>query len=264
MKRREMLRTSLAVGVTGLATAEGDAATAQTSREATHIYELRTYELRNDLQPTRLGEYFQQHLMPAARRAGIGPIGAFQVVSGQRTPALVVAIDHRSMAEMEAAGARLAADSEFTRATSAFEAELPYVRYESSLLRAFESHPKFEIPASDAGRPPRLFELRTYESRTTSTLRNKIEMFNQEEIKIFRDCGFATIFFGETIVGSRMPNLTYLIAFNDMAAREKAWDTFRANPDWERVKGRPGWRDFEAVTNISASYLRPTTFSQIR
>jgi hypothetical protein len=30
---------------------------------------------------------------------------------------------------------------------------------------------------------------------------------------------------------SNMPNLTYLIPFDSLGAREKAWDTFQANPD---------------------------------
>jgi hypothetical protein len=49
-----------------------------------------------------------------------------------------------------------------------------------------------------------------------------------------------------------------------MAAREKAWDTFRANPDWARVRNKPGWTDAEAVSNIHAAFLRPTAYSQIR
>jgi hypothetical protein len=29
--------------------------------EASHYYELRTYDLRNDLQPARANEYFEKH-----------------------------------------------------------------------------------------------------------------------------------------------------------------------------------------------------------
>jgi NIPSNAP len=61
-----------------------------------------------------------------------------------------------------------------------------------------------------------------------------------------------------------LPHLTYLVGFDNMAAREKAWDTFRANPDWARVRVKPGWTDPEAVTNIHAAFLRPTNYSNIR
>jgi hypothetical protein len=89
-------------------------------------------------------------------------------------------------------------------------------------------------------------------------------MFNQEEIKIFRDCGFAPVFFGEGVFGRRLPRLTYLVGFDNMASREKAWDAFRVNPDWARVRNKPGWTDPEAVSNIHAAFLRPTNYSQIR
>lgn len=268
MNRRDVLKTGLAAGVVsgGQIAARGDDAVRGATAEGQHFYELRTYQLRNDLQPARVNEFFQQHFMPMAKRQGIGPVGCFNVLAGQYTPSLVVVIDHKSLAEMGAAMERMNADKDFVKAWQAFEAasELPYVRYEAVLLRAFAGHPQLELPASDEKRAPRIFELRTYESKNAFSLRNKIEMFNQEEIKIFRASGFAPIFFGEAITGPRLPHLTYLVGFDNMAARDKAWDMFRVNPDWARVKNKPGWTDAEAVSNIHASFLRPTGYSQIR
>ncbi|NOT59665.1 MAG: NIPSNAP family containing protein, partial [Acidobacteria bacterium] len=103
-----------------------------------------------------------------------------------------------------------------------------------------------------------------YESRTTVSLNHKIEMFNQEEIKIFSDCGFTNIFFGETVAGTRMPALTYLVGFDNMEARDKAWAKFVASPDFNRIKVKPGWTDPEAVSNIHGAFLRPLPFSAIR
>jgi len=266
MNRRDMLKASLAAGVAGLASESGAGMTNNMNAEANHYYELRTYDLRNDLQPARTNEYFEKHLIPALKRAGVGTVGAFSVTAGQRTPALVMLIVYRSLAEAQTVAERVASDKELGTAAQAFESsgQIPYVRYKSSLFRAFDGHPRPELPPTDPKRPGRLFELRTYESRTPTSLRSKIDMFNQEEIKIFRDCGFANIFFGEMVIGQRMPNLTYLIGFDDMAARDKAWDTFRVNPDWLRIKGRKEWADAEVVSNITSSYLRPTPFSQIR
>jgi hypothetical protein len=174
----------------------------------------------------------------------VGPIGCFNVISGLLNPALIVLIDYPSLAAVQSTHELMMTDKEFGPAWKAFEtAELPYVRYESALLRAFDSHQKLEVPPTDEKRAPRVFELRTYESRNAFSLRDKIAMFNQEEIKIFRDCGFAPVFFGEGVIAPRLPHLTYLVGFDNMAAREKAWDTFRANPDWARVRVKPGWTD---------------------
>jgi NIPSNAP len=257
MNRRDVLKTGLAAGV---------ANSMNIAPEGMHYYELRTYELRNDLQPARIQDFFKNHFMPAMKRQGIGPVGCFTVISGLTTPSLVAVIDYKSLADMQTAMERVNSDKEFMKAWQAFEAggELPYSRYRSVLLKAFETHPKIEVPPAEEKRPPRVYELRTYESKNAFSLRNKIDMFNQEEIKIFRDCGFAPVFFGEAVFGTRLPHLTYMVGFDNMAAREKAWDTFRANPDWARVRVKPGWTDPEAVTNIHAAFLRPTNYSNIR
>jgi NIPSNAP len=257
MNRREVLKTGLAAGIVNKI---------NISAESMHYYELRTYELRNDLKPARIQDFFQNHFMPAMKRQGIGPVGCFNVISGLNTPSLIIVIDYKSLAEMQTAIERVHSDKEYMKAWQAFEAggELPYSRYSSVLLKAFESHPKLEVPPAEEKRPPRVYELRTYESKNVFSLQTKIDMFNQEEIKIFRDCGFTTVFFGEAVFGTRLPHLTYLVGFDNMAAREKAWDTFRGNPDWARVRVKPGWTDPEAVTNIHAAFLRPVSYSQIR
>ena len=260
MNRREILKTGIAAGILGATATDVGAA-----ESSNHFYELRTYELRNDLKPARIQEFFQQHFVPLMKRAGAGPVGCFNVISGMYGPSLIVLIDHPSLGSMQTMIERAAADKEFVAAWRAFEtAELPYVRYDSVLLKAFDAHPKREVPPTEERRPARVFELRTYESRNAFSLRDKMAMFNQEEIKIFRDCGFAPVFFGEGIIAPRMPHLTYMVAFDNMAARDKAWDTFRGNPDWARVRDKPGWTNAEAVSNTHVSFLSPTGYSQIR
>jgi hypothetical protein len=52
-----------------------------------------------------------------------------------------------------------------------------------------------------------------------------------------------------------------MVAFDDMAARDKGWSVFQANPDWNRIKGEPRWAG--TVSNIHASFLRAAPFSDI-
>src|SRR6266566_2282530 len=107
------------------------------------------------------------------------------------------------------------------------------------------------------------YELRTYESHSKKSNKKKIEMFNTGEIAIFRRTGLQPVFFGETLIGAKMPNLTYLLVFENMAAREKNWRTFAADPEWKKLSGTPGYTDAEIVSNISNIFLRPTAYSQI-
>jgi hypothetical protein len=90
-------------------------------------------------------------------------------------------------------------------------------------------------------------------------------MFDDDgEIDIFRRCGMLPVFFGETIAGADMPNLTYMLAFENLAAREKAWRTFGSHPDWQKLRSRPELSDALLVSNISNAILRPLAFSSIR
>jgi hypothetical protein len=150
--------------------------------------------------------------------------------------------------------------SEFTNVPAA---DPPYVRVESSLLVAFDGMPKLEVPKQTAEKKPRLFELRTYESHSKKANQKKIEMFNVGEIALFRRAGLAPVFFGETLVGAKMPNLTYLLVFDDMPAHDANWKTFGGDPDWKKLSTTPGYTDPEIVSNINNVFLRPAPYSQI-
>jgi hypothetical protein len=182
------------------------------------------------------------------------------------SPSILMVASFPSLAAMETSREKLNADPEYQRAREAFSSgrELNYMRMESSLLRGFDSMPVIEVPPTAGNRPPRVFELRIYESNNLSTLTRKIKMFDDAEIDLFRRCGLLPVFFGETIVGPNMPNLTYMVAFDDMSAREKAWQTFVAHPDWKKLSSMPEYADAEIVSNISNSILRPLAFSPIR
>jgi hypothetical protein len=128
---------------------------------------------------------------------------------------------------------------------------------------AFEGMPKLEVPKQAAEKKPRIFELRTYESHSKKANKKKIEMFNVGEIALFRRTGLAPVFFGETLVGTKLPNLTYLLVFDDMPAHDANWKTFVGHPDWKKLSTTPGYTDPEIVSNISNAFLRPTAYSQI-
>jgi hypothetical protein len=89
-------------------------------------------------------------------------------------------------------------------------------------------------------------------------------MFDDAEIKIFRRCGMLPVFFGETLIGRNLPNLTYMLAYDDLAARDKVWKMFGADPEWQKLRSTPGLTDPEIVSNISNAILRPLPFSPIR
>jgi hypothetical protein len=89
-------------------------------------------------------------------------------------------------------------------------------------------------------------------------------MFDEGEHALFAKLGMVNVFFGETLAGSEMPNLTYMVGFDDLAHREKAWSAFGSSPEWKKMAAQPGVSDAEVVSNISNYIVRPLGFSAIR
>ena len=141
--------------------------------------------------------------------------------------------------------------------------EPAYVRMESSLMVAFEGMPRLNVPLAGGEHRSRMFELRTYESPTDRDHVRKVEMFNSGEFDVFEKAGFWQVFYGDTLIGSRLPNLTYMLGFEDMVDRNKKWEAFRSSPEWKKLSSLPRYTFEEIVTNITNVILRPAPYSQI-
>jgi hypothetical protein len=266
IKRREFLKSSVAAGFA--AVVPGFTANAAEPPSALReFYELRRYHLRRGPMPKRFDDFYREAAIPAMNRAGVGPVGVFNVMIGPDNPTMYVLLPHKSAEAFATANDRIRADADYVKAGAEFinapATDPSYVRVESAFMVAFATMPRLEIPKFTAEKKPRVFELRTYESHSRKANLKKIEMFNTGEIAIFRRVGLTPVFFGETLIGAQMPNLTYLLAFEDMAARDKNWAAFVADPDWEKLKSQPGYADADIVSNITNVLLRPTAYSQI-
>jgi len=44
-------------------------------------------------------------------------------------------------------------------------------------------------------------------------------MFNSGEYDVFEKAGFSQVFYGDVLVGSRLPCLTYMLGFTDLTDR---------------------------------------------
>ena len=267
MKRRQFLKSSLAAtGAIGLSPALR-AADAESGKSAREFYELRLYQLRRGPRQKLFDDFYRTAAIPAMNRAGIGPVGVFNVAYGPDSPTMYVLIPHKSIESFGTALDRVRSDAAYLKAGADFINAAPtepsYVRVNSSLLVAFDGFPNLEVPAGTKENKPRLFELRTYESHSKKANRKKIEMFNNGEIAVFRRTGLQPVFFGETLIGARMPNLIYLLVFENMAAREDNWGKFASDPEWKKLSSTPGHTDAEIVSCISNVILRPTAYSQL-
>jgi hypothetical protein len=244
------------------------AGSVQASPAAPSIIEIGIARMRNthEDQPRRVADVWKSGFVPALQRAGAGPVGVFSSSVGPESPFILTVTAYTSLAKYEEVHAKVGADAEFRKVYSAFESlpGLSYERVENSLLRAFEGMPSIVPPENDGKRPPKVFEVRMYESNNMSSLARKVKMFNEGEIAIFQRLGMSPVFFGYTMVGTRMPNLVYMLAYNDMAHREQCWRAFGGDPEWRKLRETPGYADADIVSNITNYIVSPLDFSPIR
>jgi hypothetical protein len=219
-----------------------------------------------DQQMQRMRDFFGKSFAPAFKRTGFGPVGLFSNSIGPGSPAIVVVTGYPDLASLDVLEQKLMADKEFAKSAEALQGMpgLIYQRAERSLLRAFESMPNIQAPPTEGRTGNRIFEIRMYESNTGATLHRKIKMFDEGEIGIFRRLNMAPVFFGETVAGTNMPNLTYMLGYDSMVAREKAWQAFGQDPEWQKMRVQPGVSDAEVVSNISNWIVTPLPGSDIR
>jgi hypothetical protein len=260
MHRREFLA---AAAVTAAApTAQLEALAQAPARQ---YIELRRYQLLPGAKQRAFIEFVGAAAIPAMNRAGVARVGAFTIVYGENAPTLVLVLAHSTLESAVSLRDRLALDAEYARSGGAvLDAPMDspaFVRMESSLLRAFEAMPALEPSAAAGTKSGRIYEMRTYESQSDRAALNKLKMFNAGEIPIFRRAGLTPVFFGETLFGTRMPSLTYMLTFPDMRARDAAWSAFGQDPEWKALSGDPQYRD--NVSAISDVILQPTSYSQI-
>ena len=238
------------------------------SAAANTYIEIKTWRFHNseENQAARVADYLEKGLGPAIGRAGGRLVGAFSNVIGPDGPYYVTLSEYASLAILQDVSGKIFEDEAHERELRKLSAGpgLPFVRVESSLLRSFNGMPEVRVPNSAEKRPPRIFELRTYESQTFLTLARKIGMFNEGEMQIFERLGMRPVFFGETIIGPKQPNLMYMLSFDDLSERDRLWHVFGMDAEWKKLSSQPQLKDAEIVSNISNVILRPLTFSIIR
>jgi len=274
MRRRNFLASSTAALV-ALATsplsrpaaAAGEKVVAEADRL---MLEIRKYHFASASKQEAYASFLGAAAIPAYNRAGVEPVGAFKLLA-KDNPELKLAEDstdlwlvvpYKSFASVITLESRLAADAAFQAAghdiLMAAKADPAFVRYESSLLYAFDCFPQVAPPPkSDA----RVLELRTYENPSQERALNKMAMFGAGEIPVFARAGMPGVFFGEAVAGPNLPQLTYMVAHPDADSIKKDWSAFGSDADWKKLKGEAQYKD--NVSKIQRYFLRPVAGSQI-
>jgi hypothetical protein len=238
----------------------------QPGKQTREFYKLTIYHYGSVDQEKVLTNYFQNALLPALHRMGVDKVGVFKNLANDTSvsKSFYVLVPVKSLDFLNKIAEKLTSDKAYQSAGSEYinasYTNPPYAHIECILLQAFSMAPKMQLPVLKADKTERVYELRSYESATEKIFRNKVHMFNEgDEIGLFTKLNFNAIFYSEVIAGSKMPNLMYMISFENMADREAHWKSFGEHPIWKKLSSMPEYQN--NVSHIDITFLRPVDFS---
>jgi hypothetical protein len=256
MQRRTFIQLTGAIAMTHSAEAA--------SRPS--LYLLTQYFLKNGSQGARLADFLEHGLMEASARLGVpGPLLVLEALVASHMPQVATITPYGSLGELGSTSQKLDADAKFQAALAKWESadEAPYETFRETLLEATSFSPPLAAP-SQQPKTPRVFELRCYHSPTEKQLKALLERFGGPEVKIFDRTGIHPVLYSTTLVGPDKPNLVYLTPFDDLAAREKAWAAFGADPEWVKVRTESVARSGQIASVIQISLFKAAAYSPVR
>ena len=245
--------------VLGLCTAWGVVTTA-----AGEFYELRVIRVASADKAAVLDAALESEGMQALADAGM-QVGVFRKQDGSSHDRYLLTVHADTYSIGESIVGPDSADEAYGAAREYLGADPEdpvFTRQEVSLIKAVPTCPRLQDPEG-MGSDERYFELRTYESATEVKAARKIEMFEAGgEIELFGQVGLDLVFFGRAVAGDNLPQLTYMLVYEDEDAKKAAWKTFVSSPEWERMKNLPRYKD--TVSKIHSHFLVALPYSHIR
>lgn len=230
----------------------------------TRFYLLEQFYLQQGTQPTRIHDFFSKALLPALDKVHKGPKIFLDATMAPHLPQVACIIGLSTIDQVWSVSKALFADRQFSKAFDEWEAgEAPYLNSSATLLEATDYSPEIVAPQKPPA-SPRVFELRVYHPSTARQLKLLHERFSGPEIKIFHRSGVHPLFYSTTVFGDMRPNLTYLIPFDTLAAREKAWNAFTADEEWVRVRRESIERGGQLTPVQQISMYKAAAYSPIR
>jgi hypothetical protein len=233
---------------------------------ARDFYQIKVYTVKDADQESRVDTYLKMAYIPAMHRAGIKKVGVFKPIADDPAAGtkVFVFIPLKDLNQLDKIEEKLTNDKELKTEgvdyINAAHDNPPYERIESMLLKAFTAQPEYFAPTFSTPKKDQIFELRSYEGATEKLYKKKVEMFNEGgEAAIFQNLGCNPVFFAEVLSGSKMPNLVYMTAYENMESNKEHWNAFRVAPAWEELKSKEEYAN--TVSHIDKWLCYPTDYS---
>lgn len=190
----------------------------------TGFYMLETFYLQQGSQVARMHDYFNKLALPALQQVEYtGPILYLESLVAPHMPQMVAVYGFQSLEHYWSVYSRIHQNPELVKNFEQWDSgDPPFDQASSTLLQATDYSPEIVAPA-EPPKAPRLFELRVYHSPTVRQLKALHERFAGPEIQILHRVGVHPILYTSTLIGTNMPNLTYLIPTNESTSFQRGF-----------------------------------------
>jgi hypothetical protein len=106
-----------------------------------------------------------------------------------------------------------------------------------------------------------------YEQRIYTCLPGRLPALNRRfetvTLKLWEKHAIRQVGFWTTLVGEDANDLTYLLAWESMAERERKWSAFGTDPEWLKARAESE-RDGPIIARIRSQFLAPTAYSALK
>ena len=107
-----------------------------------------------------------------------------------------------------------------------------------------------------------IYEMRVYHA-VPGRLPDLLKRFDTYTLKIWEKHGIKQAGFFTTLIGESNQELTYFLAWESLAERERKWTAFVSDPEWIAARSKSE-EDGPIVANMASQFLAPTAFSSVK
>jgi hypothetical protein len=107
-----------------------------------------------------------------------------------------------------------------------------------------------------------IYEMRVYNC-LPGRLPALLKRFETITLKLWDKHGIKQAGFFTTLIGESNQQLTYFLAWESLAEREKKWTAFQSDPEWIEARAKTE-ADGQIVADIVNQLLVPTAFSTVK
>ncbi|MBL7780382.1 MAG: NIPSNAP family protein [Saprospiraceae bacterium] len=228
----------------------------------TRLYELRIYHT-NDGRMNALIQRFTNHTTKLFEKHGMTNEGYWLDMADSNK--LLYIVSFPNLAARDSAWKAFIADPEWKKVAADSEKDGKILKgIESIYLNKTDFSTNIKHRKKRAVKKhPYVFELRTYYC-LPDRLPALETRFRNHTMRLFEKHGMVNIAYWKTVEkDGQQPRLVYILAHPSEAAGKAAFDAFRQDPAWIKVRD-DSEKDGKIVDKIESVYMKPLAFSKIK